>query len=177
MRTAKGLIFLSHDSNPSIHQVMVDILLFFFSISSDSSIDTTFVCDDSNSDEFEPKNEFEGLIELFENETEDEEDGALLDIASLFQSPDCDDNGHCTSSQDVKVLNDGIILTPSMFIILLCLSVFAGIFIGKGEEAFLYVVSFKNFKLFTIFIFAIKNWPFFCFVDYWELLPYIQKNY
>lgn len=78
--------------------------------------------------------EFEGLVELFEQGHSDEED-ALLDIAALFEGHYDTDNqsDNDTYPHEAMPLSDGIVLSTSMFIILLCLSLSAGFLIGKGK--------------------------------------------
>jgi len=98
--------------------------------------------DCTNVDGLEDDNKYEGLIELFGQENKEEqrddevdEDDALHAISYLFDGH-YDNHSHITdesySDDTSKFISDRVIISSSMFIILLCLSVVVGIFIGKG---------------------------------------------
>ena len=99
-----------------------------------------------NADDFgaaiESETDYDGLADLFEVEESDEDDDGYRGIAALFDGlfdqadidDERDESHEASYTDDAQIANDGIFLTTSTFIILLCLSVSAGFFIGKGEE-------------------------------------------
>ena len=82
----------------------------------------------------ESDNEYDGLLQLFETKDQVEE-GNVEDISALIERlvKDIDEPDNNEYANEMRVTDDGIVLSTSMFIILLCLSVFAGLFIGKGK--------------------------------------------
>ena len=90
--------------------------------------------DDDNNDDNHDDNSDDDYNYDYEYDDDDDDD-ALCDIAALFDGclGNHNNNNDGKYSCDSRGMNDGIILSSSMFIILLCLSLAAGIFIGKGD--------------------------------------------
>ena len=81
----------------------------------------------------ESENEYDGLHLLF-GKGNGQVTGEQFDLDALFKKLDNVSNHFKNNSHrnDTKVTDDGIVLSTSMFIILLCLSVSTGLVIGKG---------------------------------------------